>query len=59
MALTVCFIKETEDFVSVKTSDPSDVKMSCVSSHDFWLENMEKNSVYVAGRRDTEMVFYL
>ena len=31
-----------QDFVSVKTSDPSDAKMSCVSSHDLWQENMER-----------------
>jgi hypothetical protein len=31
-----------QDFVSVKTSDPSGVKMSCVGSHDLWQENMER-----------------
>jgi hypothetical protein len=38
-------------FVSVKTSDPSDAKISCLSCHDLWQENMER-TLYVAGRRD-------
>ena len=38
----VCSIKETEYFMSVKTSDQLYMEMSFVSSHDFWLENMER-----------------